>query len=132
MEPVWVTEQAVRFIHTELMSEYGGLSGPSREGALEAALARPQHLYNYSLEPPTLERLAASYGLAISKGHCFPDGNKRLGLAIMDVFLQLNGRELVAEEAEAVVALRAIAAGEMDEEQLAIWVSGNSAPLEAD
>ncbi len=129
MEPDWVSEQSARYIHAQFMDEHGGLYGPSHEGALEAALARPQHLYHYSTERPSLERLAAAYGFAIAKGHCFPDGNKRLTLGVVDVFLQLNGRELTAEEAEAVVTIRAVAAGEMDEEELADWIAANSASL---
>lgn len=127
--PNWVTEQGARFIHAELMAEHGGLMGPSREGALEAALARPQNLYNYSPEEPTLERLAAAYGFGLGRGHCVPDGNKRLGLAVMDVFLRMNGLQLTAVEANAVVTMRAVAAGQMTEEQLAAWVTENSGPL---
>jgi death on curing protein len=129
VEPNWVSEQSARYIHAALMDEYGGLLGCSREGTLEAALARPRNLYHHSPRPPTLERLAAAYGFGIAKGHCFPDGNKRLSLAVMDVFLQLNGRELTAEEANAVVVIRALAAGEMDEEELATWISENSRKL---
>jgi death-on-curing protein len=111
------------------MAEHGGLAGPAREGALEAALARPQQLLAYSTEAATLERLAAAYGIALVRGHCFPDGNKRLALAIMDVFLQLNGMELTAGEPDAVVTLRAVAAGELDEEELAAWVQENCAAV---
>jgi death-on-curing protein len=130
MEPKWVSEQSARYIHAQFMDEHGGHYGPSHEGALEAALARPRHPYHYSPEQrPSLERLAAAYGFAIARGHCFPDGNKRLALGVIDVFLQLNGRELAAAEAEAVVTIRAVAAGEMDEEELAAWISANSASL---
>jgi death-on-curing protein len=129
MEPNWVSEQSARYIHAELMAEHGGLYGPSREGALEAALARPQNLHHYSKVPASLERLAAAYGFGIARGHCFPDGNKRLSLAVMDVFLQLNGRELTADEANAVIVIRGVAAGEIDEEQLTDWIAKNSGPL---
>lgn len=124
-----MTEQAARFIHAELMAEHGGLPGPSREGTLEAALARPRHIYYYSPKPPTIEHLAAAYGFAIGAGHCFPDGNKRLALAVMDVFLQLNGRELTVIEANAVLTMQDVAAGNLSEEELAGWVRENSAPL---
>lgn len=124
-----MSEHSARYIHTELMAEHGGLFGPSREGALEAALARPRNRYHHSPERPTLEALAAAYGFAIAKGHCFPDGNKRLSLAVIDVFLQLNGRELTAGEADAVVTIRAVAAGDMSEAELAAWIAAHSGPL---
>jgi death on curing protein len=129
MEPIWVSEQSARYIHAELMAEHGGLHGPSREGALEAALARPQNVHHYAKVPPSLERLAAAYAFGIARGRCFPDGNKRLSLAVIDVFLQLNGRELTADEANAVIVIRGVAAGEIDEEELTEWIARNSGPF---
>jgi len=129
VEPVWLSERTARYIHAELMAEHGGLLGPSREGALEGALAGPQARYRYAPESASLEQLAAAYGYGLARGHCFADGNKRLCLAVIDVFLQLNGRELTAGEADAVVTIRAVAAGEMSEEALAEWIRANSGPL---
>ncbi|MGQ0835582.1 MAG: type II toxin-antitoxin system death-on-curing family toxin [Gammaproteobacteria bacterium] len=107
------------------------LPGRSRKGAREAALARPRNLVAYSAQRPRLSRLAAAYGFALARGHCFPDGNKRLALAIMDVFLQLNGRELTASEADAVITIRDLAAGKLDEETLVAWVETNSGDFRA-
>lgn len=111
------------------MNEHGGLAGPSREGLLEAVLARPQNLHHYTPQDASLERLAAAYGYGLGRGHCFPDGNKRLALAAMDVFLRMNGRQLTAMEEDAVLTMRAVAAGQISEEELADWVRQNSATL---
>lgn len=111
------------------MAEHGGLPGPGREGALSAALARPQHLLAYRKPRPKLPELAAAYAFALARGHCFPDGNKRLALAVLDVFLQLNGHELIAGEPEAVLVIRGLAAGEVSEAELAGWIAGNSRKL---
>jgi death-on-curing protein len=110
-------------MHAELLAEHGGLPGPAREGSLQAALARPQHIYAHARPKPSLARLAAAYAYGIARGHCFPDGNKRLALTVLDVFLQLNGSDLGAGEPEAVDAMRALATGEWSEETLAAWIS---------
>jgi len=60
------------------------------------------NLHAHAESPPTLPRLAAAYGFALARGHCFPDGNKRVALAIIDVFLRMNGMELTADELDAV------------------------------
>jgi death on curing protein len=125
MEPMWVPESAVRAIHAELIREHGGLQGASREGALEAALARPRHAYTYAQSAPSLASLAASYGFALAKGQCFGDGNKRIALAIIDVFLQLNGSELIVGEENAVVTILALAAGDVSEAELAEWIAAH-------
>jgi death-on-curing protein len=121
--PVWVPLQAVAAMHAELGDEHGGLVGPARIAELEAALARPRHQYSYSDPSPSLERLAAAYGYALARNHCFADGNKRIALAAIDVFLQMNGRELTAEEVDAAEIIRSVAAGNVTEEQLATWIS---------
>ena len=53
----------------------------------------------------------AAYGYALARGHCFTDGNKRVALVVIDVFLRMNGSELTASEPDAVVTLQALAAG---------------------
>jgi death-on-curing protein len=120
--PVWVPLHAVVAMHAELVDEHGGLFGPARIADLEAALARPRHQHRYS-DPSPLERLAAAYGFALARNHCFADGNKRIALALIDVFLQMNGRELTAEEVDAAEIIRSVAAGKVTEEQLAAWIS---------
>lgn len=122
--------RAVVTIQRELIVEHGGLTGPPRQGDLEAALGRPVNPHAYSESPPTLPRLAAAYGFALARGHCFPDGNKRIALAIMDVFLRMNGMELTADELEAVSTIQSLAAGDLDEDQLAEWIAAHSAAID--
>ncbi len=125
--PRWVPLRAVLAIQAELIAEHGGLSGPPRQGDLEAALARPVNLQAYAESPPTLARFAAAYGYALAHGHCFPDGNKRIALAIVDVFLRMNGSELTADEMDAAATIQALAAGELTEDELAAWIGDHSA-----
>jgi len=127
-DPVWVPLRAALAIQGELIGEHGGLSGPPRHGDLEAALGRPVNLHAYSDTPPSLARLAAAYGFALARGHCFPDGNKRVALAIVDVFLRLNGSELTADEMDAVDTIQSLAAGDLTEGQLAEWIAGQTTP----
>lgn len=124
-DPVWVPLRAVVAIQGELIAEHGGLMGPPRLPDLEAALGRPAHLHSYAQPAPSLPRLAASYGFALARGHCFPDGNKRVALAIIDVFLRLNGLELTVNEMDAVDTIQSLAAGDLTEEQLAEWIAGH-------
>lgn len=124
---VWVSLRAVLAIHSDLIAEHGGLSGGPKFSALESALARPQQLRSYAKRPLSLEQLAAAYGHALARDHCFPDGNKRIALAVMDVFLQLNGRELTAEEVDAAQTVQQLAAGDLSEEGLAVWIASHTA-----
>ena len=71
--------------------------------------------------------LAASYGFGLAKNHAFVDGNKRTAFVAVELFLALNGRALDASDAECVVAMLALAAGELDEAAFADWIRGHLA-----
>jgi death-on-curing protein len=128
--PRWIPEAAIRAIHAELLAEHGGLDGPVDEDMLGATLARPQHLETYSNPPASLFQLAAAYGFGFAKNHCFKDGNKRISLVAIDVFLQLNDYVLTTEETEAVIIIEGLAAGDMSEDELARWIENNAAAFE--
>jgi death-on-curing protein len=126
--PVWLERRDIDFSHEHLMSRFGGLPGQPNEDALAATLARPKQQLAYE-QSSTLHDLAASYGFGFARNHCFPDGNKRIALASMDIFLMLNGRDLVPDEAEAVVIVGALAAGDFSQADLSEWIEQNSTDL---
>lgn len=123
-EPVWVDLAVVLAIHDEQLAEHGGQSGVRDRGLLESALARPRNQFSYG--ELSVTRLAASYAFGISRNHPFLDGNKRTSLVVAELFLMLNGLELVATDAECITTFLALAAGELTEDELAEWIAANS------
>jgi death on curing protein len=123
-EPHWLPVSAARAIHAQLISEYGGAAGERDTNLLEAALARPRHLFTYG--KPSLFDLAAAYGFSFARNHPFVDGNKRMALAAIAVFLDLNGRELIAGELETLETMRYLAAGRITQAELASWIRKKS------
>ncbi len=89
-EPNWIRRDIVLALHARQLAEHGGASGLRDEGLLDSALNAPRQLYHY--EEADLVRLAAAYGFSLANNHPFVDGNKRIALAVVDVFLQLNGQ----------------------------------------
>src|SRR3546814_14974788 len=65
---------------------------------LQSALSRPRNLAAYDNPDPAA--LAASYAFGIARNHPFVDGNKRTALVVAETFLNLNGWELNADNAE--------------------------------
>lgn len=127
--PVWLDVSDVIYFHNETVDEHGGLPGSPDQGALESTITRPRNLVAYQ-EAATIFELAAAYGFGFARNHCFPDGNKRLALISIDVFLQINGHELVAEEADAVLTIQEVASGDLTESELAAWIAENSKPYD--
>ncbi len=122
---VWLDVADIGYFHQQCIDEHGGLRGDATEGLPESTLARPRDLLNYNPDAGLFE-LAASYGVGFARNHCFPDGNKRISLISIDVFLQINGFELIAAEVDAVAVIRELASGELSEAELALWIKNNS------
>ena len=125
MEPRWLTRAMVVALHDESIALFGGMPGIRDEGLLDSAIARPRNRHAY--EPAVgLTRLAAAYGFGLARNHPFADGNKRIAVLAVAVFLSLNGCRFDPDEADEVRAILALAAGELDEEALARWIEENT------
>lgn len=116
---VWIVTEVTLAAHAEQLAEHGGAEGVRDAGALESAMMRPRNLADYG--KPDMAALAAAYAFGIARNHPFVDGNKRTAAVVAEAFLVLNGAELKASDAEVVVAILALAAGELTEEELADW-----------
>jgi death on curing protein len=123
-EPIWLNRDDVLAAHEMMLAQHGGLAGIRDEGLLDSALAKPQNKFAYG--KPPLHEMAASYAAGIILNHPFLDGNKRTGFMIAAAFLELNGKEFVAEEAEVVERTLALAAGAIKEVEYANWLKKRS------
>ena len=65
----------------------------------------------------------------MTRSHCFTDGNKRIAMLAIDVFLQINGQELIAPEPEPFIMMTRLASGELEENDLTNWIRDNLSPL---
>ena len=116
----WIDARAILAIHDEQLAEHGGGAGTRDANLLESALARPVNLGAY--ESPDVAMLAASYAVGIAKNHPFIDGNKRTAFVAMELFLYLNGHELMADDADCVLTMLGMAAGNIGEVEFAEWI----------
>jgi death-on-curing protein len=126
-EPYWLTREECLTLHDMMLSHYGGIAGVRDENMLESALSRAQQLFTYG--KPGMAEMAAAYTAGIVKNHPFLDGNKRTGFMMGAGFLERNGFEFFATEAEAALRTLALAAGEMSEAAYAEWMKTNSKQL---
>ena len=123
---VWIDPIVIEAIHDAQLAEHGGLAGVRDAGMLASALARPTNIALYG--DPDVAALAAAYGYGISRNHAFIDGNKRTGFVAAELFCALNGYELIANDAECVLTMLAVAAGEITEAAFADWLRTHLQP----
>jgi death-on-curing protein len=115
----WIGAELVYALHDRLIAEHGGPDGLRDRNALESALARPQNLAAH--ENPDAASLGAAYAFGVACNHGFLDGNKRTAWVLARLFLADNGFVLSFDAIDAVRTVEALAAGSLDEVQLAAW-----------
>jgi death-on-curing protein len=121
---VWLSHEFVLAMHDEQLVAHGGSSGVRDDGLLQSALA--QLLNRANCGEPDIAELAALYAIAIARNHPFVDGNKRTAYVALETFLILNGCRFPVGDAEAVVAMLAMAAGEMPDDEFTDWVRASA------
>jgi len=124
-EPIWINLRVVKAFHDRQINEHGGLAGLRDEGLLLSAWLRPENAYHYSDPKPDVAQLAAAYGFGLAKNHPFNDANKRTALIAMRLFLKLNGYDLVASPEDKYKTIIRVAASEISEYELALWIREN-------
>ena len=107
-------------VHRMLLAEHGGSTGVRDTALLESAIARPKQKFSYD-KSSTIWELAAALSFGLARNHPFIDGNKRIALTLGVVFLEINGWEFNAPEADAALTFEALAAGKVTEEELGAW-----------
>lgn len=93
-------------------------------------MARPRNLVAYG--GPDAADLAAAHAFGLARNHPFVDGNKRTAWVTARLFLAINGVELLFEKAEATQIVLRLAAGELEEGELAAWFREHIAESDAE
>lgn len=127
---VWIELAETLALHERLLALHGGPAGVRDRTLLESALARPRQRAADD-ETAGIVELAALYTAAIIRDHPFVDGNKRTGFLLGILFLELNGHDFNADEAEAAQVVLARAAGTIDESAYAAFLAANSTPVKS-
>ena len=117
-------------LHGLIIAETGGADGLRDLGLLESALAQPRQTFGGEDLYPSLAEKAAAAGFSLINNHSFVDGNKRIGHAVVEAMLMLNGFELSAGVDESEAEILAVAAGQRSREQFRGWIESNMVKLD--
>ena len=117
----WLKSDRVLAIHKRQIAEHGGQDGVRDIGLLESALARPINIHAYKPDADLAE-LAGAYAFGIIKNHPFIDGNKRTGYVVMETFILLNGKSLVATQRDKYLTIISLADGSLSENEFVAWL----------
>ena len=112
-------------LHQMLAEVTGGDPGIRDEGLLDSALASPYQTFGGVELYPTVEEKGARLGHSLIANHAFVDGNKRIGILAMLVFLEVNGAGISPTVDEVIRVGLGVASGEMDFDALLAWIYNN-------
>jgi len=112
----------VLFLHDLMCKETGGSSVLRDKGALESAIYHAFASFDGKDLYPGIEEKAARQAFGIIRNHPFLDGNKRTGLFVMLIFLELNGIKLNFTQPELVSLGIGIADGNINSEKITKWI----------
>lgn len=109
-------------LHDEQITLFGGSFGLRDESLLLSALEMPKQSFGGELLHAFPFEMAAAYLFHVSKNHPFVDGNKRTAAYCMEVFLKMNGHEIIASDADLEKLVLDTATGKMDKKQIAAFL----------
>jgi death-on-curing protein len=120
----FLTVAEVYRMQHRLIELFGGRYGVRDQGAVEAAVFRPQTGYYNSIEEE-----AAAFMESLGNNHGFIDGNKRIAFTAADVFLRRNGFYLEVEGMDGHAFIDgSIARHEFRFAQILVWIRQHLKP----
>ena len=118
-----LTKQQIFMLHSAIAEATGGSTGVLNDALLESALNAPFQSFGGEDAFPSIIQKGARLGFGLIKNHAFVDGNKRIGVHAMLVFLALNGVELQYTQEELIAVGMGVAASEMSFDDLLAWLT---------
>ena len=121
------SEEKVLLLHQLIVAETGGSNELRDIGLLDSALEGIFQTFGGEELYPTKEEKGARLGYTLISNHAFVDGNKRIGMYVMLTFLEVNGVHMDCTNEDVVEAGLGVASGEMNYEELLVWVKTHRA-----
>lgn len=117
-----LTEQQVLAVHSRMIEMTGGSDGVRDRSLLDSALNAPFQTFDGKEIYPALLSKAAVMCRSIISNHPFVDGNKRIGIHVMLIFLELNGIELQYSQNELIKLGLGVASSNLSSDDILKWL----------
>ncbi len=117
-----LTEEQILAVHSRMIEMTGGVDGVRDNSLLDSALNAPFQTFDGKELYPALLSKAAVMCRSIISNHPFVDGNKRTGIHVMLIFLELNGIEIQYTQDELIELGLGIASGQLSSDDILNWL----------
>lgn len=106
-----LTVEEIIELQNKLIEKTGGSHGLLNKGLLESAVFSAQGGFGENEAYPTIEEKAARLMFSLTNNHSFVDGNKRIGVLVMLMTLNLNSISLEYTQEELIELGLSVASG---------------------
>lgn len=120
-----LSQDKVLILHEIITEETGGSPSVRDLSLLNSALESAFATFGGRELYPTRQQKAARIGFSLISNHAFVDGNKRIGMYVLLIFLEVNGVKIRPTNDEVARVGLAVAAGEMTYDDLLEWILDN-------
>lgn len=114
--------EQIKLIHHSLVTETGGSGGIRDMSLLESAMYAPFQTFDGEALYPSIQQKAAKLCTGLIQNHPFIDGNKRIGIHTMLIFLSINGIDISYTGSELIQIGLEITDGKMNDIALVKWI----------
>ena len=112
-------------IHDQGVALYGGSYGIRDLNEIESIINNIYLTFGGQELYPELTDKASFLAFGLIKNHAFIDGNKRVGVATMITFLEMNGYQIQATNEEMIDFGLSVATSEMEQEEIKAWIEAH-------
>ena len=119
---ILLTVEEVITLHHKLIERTGGSDGLRDQSLLESAVYSAMTEFEGSEAYPTVQEKAARLMFALTNNHAFVDGNKRIGVFVMLMTLQLNNVKIKYTQTELISLGLSVAEGTTGYDEILTWI----------
>ena len=120
-----ISKEQILKMHDSLIAEFGGMRGIRNIHLLESAINNAFQTFEGNDLYPTIFDKAANLCFSLINNHAFIDGNKRIGVLVMLVFLELNGYKVNFSNKRLIDIGLKTASGELNQNMIKQWLIDN-------
>jgi death-on-curing protein len=119
--------QVLQTLQGEICAQHRGTFGLRENTPIKLLHAHARALND---NPATdLAALCAYYGYILARDQLFFDGNTALALTAIELLLTLNDHHLSADDTTCYLGMMVVANGELNEDNLAVWIRKHIVPV---
>ena len=118
----WINIDEILLFHSKIMNDTGGSYGVRDLNLLGSSINKAFASFDNKEFYEKIESKVSTTVFSLIKNHCFIDGNKRIGIAVMLYLLKMNNIKTIYTQDELIQLGLGVAEGDTLENDILNWI----------